>query len=107
MELIESIDPIIMQLLIVPFVVIGLGVGLAAFTKKFVAGPILTLILTLSYNVWYFSHFYPSTELTFTMISAWCLIFPLFSLYLSWLAVERPGLIKQSAFFKSKQKKAS
>ena len=106
MEFIESTDPIIMQLVIVPFVVISLGVVLAVMAKTFVVGPIFTLILTLSYNIWYFSHLYPSTQLTFTMISAWCLIFPLFSMYLSWLAVKHPEQIKYYLSFKFKEKKA-
>lgn len=106
MEFIESTDPIIMQLVIVPFVVISLGVALAVTAKTFIVGPIFTMILTVSYNIWYFSHLYPSTQLTFTMISAWCLIFPLFSLYLSWLAVKRPDQIKDFFSFRLKEKKA-
>ncbi|ALS78602.1 hypothetical protein ACQKDD_12175 [Planococcus kocurii] len=85
MKFIESIDPIIMQLLVVPIIVIGIGILLSIFTRRIYIGPIATLILTLSYNYWYFTTFFPDSELSFTMVSSWCIIFPLISLYLSWL----------------------
>lgn len=85
MKLIESINPIIMQLLIVPVIVIGIGILLSIVTRRVYVGPIATMILTLSYNYWYFTTFFPDSELSFTMVSSWCIIFPLISLYLSWL----------------------
>ncbi|WP_394121675.1 hypothetical protein [Planococcus donghaensis] len=97
MKLIESVDPIVMQLVIVPMIVIGIGLLLALLTKRVFVGPVSTMILTLSYNYWYFTSFYPSSELSFTMISSWCIIFPLISLYLSWMVVLQPHVIK--AFF--------
>lgn len=97
MKLIESIDPIVMQLVILPTIVIGIGIVLAILTKRVYIGPITTLLLTLSYNFWYFSSFFPNSELSFTMISSWCIIFPLISLYLSWLVILQPHVIK--AFF--------
>lgn len=97
MKLIESIDPIVMQLVILPTIVIGIGIVLAILTKRVYIGPITTMLLTLSYNFWYFSSFFPNSELSFTMVSSWCIIFPLISLYLSWLVILQPHVIK--AFF--------
>lgn len=95
MKLIESIDPIVMQLVIVPMIVIGIGVTLALLTKRVYIGPVTTMLLTLSYNYWYFSSFFPDSELSFTMVSSWCIIFPLISLYLSWMLVLQPHAIKE------------
>ncbi|WP_142826317.1 hypothetical protein [Planococcus soli] len=95
MKLIEAIDPIVMQLVIVPTIVIGIGIMLALFTKKVYVGPITTMLLTLSYNYWYFTSFFPNSELSFTMVSSWCIIFPLISLYLSWIFVLQPHAIKE------------
>ena len=94
MKLIESIDPIVMQLVILPTIVIGIGIVLAILTKRVYIGPITTMLLTLSYNFWYFSYFFPNSELSFTMVSSWCIIFPLVSLYLSWLVILQPHVIK-------------
>lgn len=87
MKVIASIHPIIMQLMIVPFFVIGIGVLFAILSKRVYVGPITTMLLTLTYNYWYFTTFYPDSKLSFTMISSWCIIFPLVSLYLSWLTL--------------------
>lgn len=103
MKLIESIDPIVMQLVILPTIVIGIGIVLAILTKRVYIGPITTMLLTLSYNFWYFSSFFPNSELSFTMVSSWCIIFPLISLYLSWLVILQPHVIK--AFFLPEIKK--
>ncbi|ANU10800.1 hypothetical protein [Planococcus antarcticus] len=94
MKLIEAIDPIVMQLVIVPAIVIGIGVLLAILTNRVYLGPVTTMFLTLSYNYWYFSSFFPNSELSFTMVSSWCIIFPLISLYLSWMFVLQPHAIK-------------
>ena len=95
MKLIESIDPIVMQLVILPTMVIGIGIVLAFLTKRIYVGPITTMLLTLSYNFWYFSSFFPNSKLSFTMVSSWCIIFPLISLYLSWLFILQPKAIKE------------
>lgn len=94
MKLIEAIDPIIMQLVIVPFFVIGIGIWLALVSKKVYVGPIITMVLTLTYNYWYFTSFFPNSKLSFTMISSWCIIFPLISLYLSWFILMQLQSIK-------------
>lgn len=95
MKLIESIDPIVMQLVILPTMVIGIVIVLANLTKRIYVGPITTMLLTLSYNFWYFSSFFPNSKLSFTMVSSWCIIFPLISLYLSWLFILQPKSIKE------------
>jgi len=95
MEFIESIDPFIMQLFIVPLIVIGLGVLVSALTKKVVIGPLITLILNLLYETWYMKHYYPEQEISYT---SWNINFPLISLVISLTVVY---LIKQN----SKQKK--
>ncbi|GAA0492916.1 hypothetical protein GCM10008986_19170 [Salinibacillus aidingensis] len=80
MNFIYSLDPFVMQLIIIPFIVIGLGVLLAAVTKKIFIGPLATLILNLLYEVCYSMYFYPDSELIF---SSWNIIFPLLSLVFS------------------------
>ncbi len=84
MEFIESIDPFIMQLFIVPLIVIGLGVLVSAFTKKGVIGPFITLFLNLLYETWYMKHYYPEHEISYT---SWNFIFPAISLVISWAVV--------------------
>jgi len=93
MEFIDSIDPFIMQLFIIPLIVIGLGVLVSALTKKVVIGPLITLILNLLYETWYMKHYYPEHEINYT---SWNIIFPAISLVISWAVV---SVIKQ----KSKQ----
>lgn len=77
MNLIEVIDPFVMQLFIVPLVVIGLGVLVSYITKKIFIAPIVTLLLNLLYEFWYMKYFYLETEVTFT---SWNIYFPIFSL---------------------------
>ncbi|QHS21827.1 hypothetical protein GWK91_02195 [Virgibacillus sp. MSP4-1] len=80
MNFIDSLDPFVMQLIIIPFTVIGSGVLLAAVTKRILIGPLITLILNLLYEICYSLYFYPDSELTF---SSWNVIFPLLSLFFS------------------------
>jgi hypothetical protein len=84
MNVINSIDPFVMQLIIIPFIVIGLGVLLATITKKVFIGPLVTLILNLLYEVWYSMNYYPNSGLN---ITSWNIIFPLISLVVSALFV--------------------
>lgn len=81
----EFVDPFLMQLVIIPIIVIGLGVLMSVITKKAFVGPIVTLFLNLIYEVWYFKKDYPDSEL---QVSSWNIIFPLISLMISWLAVK-------------------
>ncbi|WP_172370321.1 hypothetical protein [Sporosarcina jiandibaonis] len=86
---VEHVDPFLMQLVIIPFIVIGLGVLLSVITKKVFVGSIVTLLLNLLYEVWHFKQYYPDLEL---QVSSWNIIFPVISLIISWLAV---GLKKE------------
>ncbi|MDL4842399.1 hypothetical protein [Aquibacillus rhizosphaerae] len=80
MSFINSVDPFVMQLIIIPIIVIGLGVLLATITKKIWVGPLVTLVLNLLYEVWYSMYYYPDLEL---IITSWNIIFPIISLVLS------------------------
>ncbi|MBR7794491.1 MAG: hypothetical protein ACQEWU_00420 [Bacillota bacterium] len=80
MNFIESIDQFLMQLVIVPIVVIGLGVLSAVTTKRIFVGPLVTLILNLLYEVWYAKYYYPDLEISFT---SWNIYFPIISLVIS------------------------
>ncbi len=80
MNFINSIDPFVMQLIVIPLIVIGLGVLLATITIKIFIGPLVTLILNLLYEVWHSMYYYPDSEL---IITSWNVIFPLISLFVS------------------------
>lgn len=84
MSFIDSIDPFLMQLVLIPIIVIGLGVMLATITKKVFIGPLVTLILNLLYELWYSKYYYPDSEL---IITSWNIIFPLISLVISGIFV--------------------
>lgn len=80
MEYIESIDPFLMQLFIVPLIVIGLGVLISVLVKKVFIAPLITLFLNVLYEIWYNEHYYPESEISFTF---WNIIFPVISLVIS------------------------
>ena len=84
MEFIESIDPFLMQLFIVPTIVIGLGLLVAILSKRVFVAPLITLLLNLLYETWYIKHYYPELEISYT---SWNIISPLFSLVFSWVIV--------------------
>ena len=84
MKFIESIDPFLMQLFIVPTIVIGLGLLVAILAKRVFVAPLITLLLNLLYETWYIKHYYPDFEISYT---SWNIIFPLFSLVFSWVIV--------------------
>lgn len=46
----QSIDPFLMQLVIVPCIVIGFGVFVSIVVKKILIPPIITLILNILYE---------------------------------------------------------
>ncbi|WP_028402153.1 hypothetical protein [Ectobacillus panaciterrae] len=89
MGFIDSIDPFLLQLVIIPLIVIGIGVVTALFIRKLIIAPIVTLILNASYEFWYFRHYYPESKVIF---SSWNIIFPVISLIIAWV------------FFKKKNK---
>ncbi|ENQ3105304.1 hypothetical protein ACEOWJ_001273 [Bacillus cereus] len=83
MEVIEPIDPFIMQLVIIPLIVIGLGVLASVLVKKIFIGPLITLFLNALYEIWYFKHYYPENGF---FLSSWNIIFPVISLVISGVA---------------------
>lgn len=85
-----SIDPFIMQLVIVPLIVIGFGVAVSIVTKKLFIAPIITLILNLMYEFSYFKIIYPELPMNF---SSWNIIYPIVSFIISWVLL---------SFFKKK-----
>lgn len=91
MEFIESIDPFLMQLFIVPLLVIGLGLLVSILAKKVFVAPLITLFLNLLYETWYMKHYYPEHEINYT---SWNIIFPVISLVISWIVV---SVLKQKS----------
>ncbi|MDN7241004.1 hypothetical protein QWY14_04340 [Planococcus sp. N028] len=104
MNLIEIADPFIMQVAIVPLAVILLGVLAAIALKRFYIGPIATLILTLAYNPWYFSQTFPGAPIPMPLVFSWCIIFPVFSLFLSWFFVSQGTTLKSFFMLMTKNK---
>ncbi|ATP40055.1 hypothetical protein CSE16_08330 [Solibacillus sp. R5-41] len=84
MRYIESIDPFLMQLFIVPLIVIGLGVIASALVKKVFIAPLITLFLNGLYEIWYMKYYYPELEINFT---SWNIISPLISLVVALMVV--------------------
>ncbi|MEI5906581.1 hypothetical protein WAK64_05865 [Bacillus spongiae] len=87
MEFIESIDPFLMQLFIVPLIVIGLGVFVSFLTKKVFVAPLITLLLNIlyeTYEAWYRNHYYSEYEISYTY-TPYNIIFPVASLVISWV----------------------
>lgn len=85
MSMVNQIDPFLLQLMIVPFIVIGCGVFVSFMIRKIFIGPIITLLLNILYEVWYRKTNYPDDAI---MFSSWNIIFPLISLLLSWVIVK-------------------
>ena len=85
MNIFNEIDLFLLQLVIVPFVVIGCGISVAIFTKKIVFSPIVTLILNISFEFWYQKTNYLDKSV---VLSSWNILFPLISLFLSWVIVK-------------------
>lgn len=70
------IDPFIIQLLIVPAIVIGIGVIISVRLKTVFIAPIVTLVLNLLYETWYSLYYYPNEGMIYT---TWNVIFPVIS----------------------------
>ncbi|WP_077356741.1 hypothetical protein [Virgibacillus halodenitrificans] len=83
MNFINSIDPFLMQLVIVPVVVIGLGVVAAILTKRVFVGPIVTLLLYLLYEIWSSLYYYPESEMSLTLF---IIIYPFITFIISGVA---------------------
>lgn len=80
MSFIENIDPFILQLVIVPAIVIGLGVLVSVLTNKIFIGPLITLISNLLFEVWHSKYYYHYPDISF---SSWNIILPGYSLIIS------------------------
>ncbi|MGI2326953.1 hypothetical protein [Planococcus sp. YIM B11945] len=104
MSLIDSVDPLVMQLVVVPLIAISFGVAAAAISKKVYIGPLITLVLVVSYNNWYFPHSFPSSKLTFPLVFSWCVMYPLVSLFLSWVLILQFKAIKNFICHMTKEK---
>ena len=77
MGFLDSIDPFLLQLVIIPIIVIGVGVSVAIIKRKFYIRPIITLILNGFIEI-----------CIFNTLSSWCIIFSILSLVLSFLLVK-------------------
>lgn len=86
MSIIQNIDPFLLQLGILPFIVIGCGIFVVFLTKKIFLGPLITLALNLLYEAIYQKTNYPDREL---MLSSWNIVLPLISFLLSLVIVKR------------------
>ncbi|MDN5710626.1 MAG: hypothetical protein L0G95_14375, partial [Planococcus sp. (in: firmicutes)] len=59
----------------------------AILSNRIFIGPLVTLVSSLELNYWYFSTLLPEAEIPYMMIVSWAILFPLLSLYVSWVAV--------------------
>ncbi|SDZ12770.1 hypothetical protein SAMN05421736_106180 [Evansella caseinilytica] len=82
MNTLNSIDPFLMQLVIVPLFVIGLGLVASIFTKKLYIAPICTLLLNFAYES--ITSWIGYGHLSLTM---WNVIFPLVSFIIAWFVL--------------------
>ncbi len=83
LNFINFIDPFLMQLVIVPVVVIGLGVVAAILTKRVFVGPIVTLLLYLLYEIWSSLYYYPESGISITLFN---IIYPFITFIISGVA---------------------
>ena len=91
MGYIESIDPFLMQLFIVPLIVIGLGLLVSLLTKKVFIAPLITLLLNLLFETWRSKYYFQINEINY---SSWNIIFPVISLVFSWIVL---SFLKQAS----------
>ncbi|MGE7887636.1 hypothetical protein ACQKN7_09670 [Bacillus cereus] len=88
MDFLNKIDPFVRQLFLVPVFVIGLGVYVSYVTKRIWVAPVLTLLLNTLYNTWYALSNYPVSYVNWSMITAWCVTFPVISFLISYILVK-------------------
>lgn len=74
----ESVDPFLMQLVVVPIIVIGCGVSVSVVTKKITVAPAITLAL----NILYERYFLGLDEFDFAL-NSWNVTFTVTSLIIS------------------------
>ena len=78
----KSIDPFLMQLMVVPFIAIGIGVLIGKLTKKVVIAPMITLILNIGYE----KYFLGLSKIDLG-IDSWNIIFTLLSFTISLIVI--------------------
>jgi len=76
LALVENVNPLVMQLVIIPIISIGSGVLVSIIKKKFYIGPIITLIFNLLVEI-----------LFFNKLSSWIFVFLILSLVFSFIFV--------------------
>lgn len=91
MQWLNTFDSAIVQLIIIPTVIIAFAVFFAKITGRIFIGPLLTLIFSLEINYWYFSMSFPGSDVSAMLVATWAILFPLLSLYFSWIAVAKPS----------------
>ncbi|MBU9674836.1 hypothetical protein KQ939_16820 [Planococcus sp. CP5-4] len=87
MQWLSTLDIFFVQLILFPPFVISLGVAAAILASRIFIGPLITLIASLELNYWYFSTILPEADIPSMMIVSWAILFPLLSLYFSWMAL--------------------
>lgn len=102
MQWLSTLDIFFVQLILFPPFVISLGVAAAILASRIFIGPLITLISSLELNYWYFSTLLPEADIPPMMIASWAILFPLLSLYFSWMAVAPPPKQKHQGFRLSK-----
>lgn len=100
MKLYETMDPFVMQLVIIPLVVIGVGVWTAIYFRRFLLGPFVTLILNLVYEILYSHYYYPNLKI---ILSSYNYIYPICSFLISWISITLLSrkYIENKDFFKT------
>ena len=83
----EFIDPLVWQLVIVPFLTIGIGVLTAWKTKRFWAGPVVTLLLNIIIENMMAMVYYSESFLSIESFSSFTIINTFFSLFVSFVLV--------------------
>ncbi|MFP3357366.1 hypothetical protein [Planococcus citreus] len=91
MKWLSTLDIFFVQLILFPPFVILLGVASAILASRIFIGPLITLVTALELNYWYFSTILPEAEIPLMMIASWAVLFPLLSLYFSWMALAPPN----------------
>lgn len=73
-------DPFILELFVIPIITIGLGVLGWFLSKKLYVAPLVTLILAVGYDIFYFEYYYHKFGLT-----SWDIILPIISLLIAFV----------------------
>ncbi|MFP3321817.1 hypothetical protein R0K05_01865 [Planococcus sp. SIMBA_160] len=87
MHWLSTLDIFFVQLILFPPLVISVGVAAAILSSRVYIGPLVTLVTALELNYWYFSIILPEADVPRMMIASWAILFPLLSLYFSWVAI--------------------